>query len=243
MGADPTEVGGIRNNAGVIRARDSIGVFDPRYGYQSVPESRLVNAGDGLVGGGDLTADRTFNVVAADGSINVGPNAISVGVISDAQHGSRGGGALHALATTMAPGFMSAADKTALDNLGFFGQEFQYITSIPISSTSSNVFQNKLTLATTSLPAGNYILLFSYVVGGTANNTVVESRVILDAVDVRFIVNQRIGTANGRFSVGGHEVVAGLTAGVHTFSIEYRKSSGSGNASIEGAHLTLWRIN
>lgn len=39
------------------------------------------------------------------------------GVIDDTKHGNRGGGALHAVATTSSAGFMSAADKTALDNL------------------------------------------------------------------------------------------------------------------------------
>lgn len=37
--------------------------------------------------------------------------------ISDTQHGTRGGGALHANATTSVAGFMSAADKTTLDSI------------------------------------------------------------------------------------------------------------------------------
>jgi len=37
--------------------------------------------------------------------------------ISDTQHGTRGGGTLHAVATTSVAGFMSAADKTTLDQL------------------------------------------------------------------------------------------------------------------------------
>jgi hypothetical protein len=59
-----------------------------------------------------------------DGSIALqgtgGPAAPSVGVgvlATDAQHGNRGGGALHALATTSVEGFMSAADKTNLDGI------------------------------------------------------------------------------------------------------------------------------
>ncbi|HUU35442.1 MAG TPA: hypothetical protein VMW48_15360, partial [Vicinamibacterales bacterium] len=38
----------------------------------------------------------------------------NAGEIDDTVHGSRGGGALHALATTLTAGFMSAADKVAL---------------------------------------------------------------------------------------------------------------------------------
>lgn len=57
---------------------------------------------------------KTIEVVAADGSITVYANAVAVGVINDAQHGNRGGGSLHALATLSAAGFMSAADKAAV---------------------------------------------------------------------------------------------------------------------------------
>jgi hypothetical protein len=58
-----------------------------------VPTTRTLTAGAGLTGGGDLSADRTFDVVAnADGSITVNANDIQVGVLaSDAQHGVRGG--------------------------------------------------------------------------------------------------------------------------------------------------------
>lgn len=85
-----------------------------------VPTSRQVIAGAGLTGGGDLTADRTFNVGAnADGSITVNANDIQVGVLAtDAQHGTRGGGTQHAVAVAAgAAGFLSGADKDALDKL------------------------------------------------------------------------------------------------------------------------------
>jgi hypothetical protein len=88
-------------------------------GGGGVPPTRQVIAGDGLVGGGDLSADRTFDVVAnADGSIIVNADDIQVGVLAtDAQHGNRGGGTQHAVATTLAAGFMSSADKTKLDGI------------------------------------------------------------------------------------------------------------------------------
>lgn len=84
----------------------------------AVPSSRLVTAGAGLTGGGSLAADRTIDVVAGDASIVVAADSIAVGVISDAQHGTRGGGTTHAAATTVAAGFMSAADKTLIDDGG-----------------------------------------------------------------------------------------------------------------------------
>lgn len=59
----------------------------------------------------------TFNIVAADGSITVNANSIQVGVVSDTQHGARGGGSLHSVATTLAAGFMSNTDKSKLDGV------------------------------------------------------------------------------------------------------------------------------
>lgn len=84
-----------------------------------VSATRQIIAGAGLTGGGDLSADRTLNVVAnADASIVVNANDIQVGVLaSDAQHGTRGGGTQHAVATTLANGFMSSTDKAKLDSI------------------------------------------------------------------------------------------------------------------------------
>jgi hypothetical protein len=83
-----------------------------------VPNTITITAGAGLTGGGTLASNRTLDVVAnADGSIVVNADNIQVGVISDAQHGTRGGGTTHAIATTSVNGFMSSTDKTKLDQI------------------------------------------------------------------------------------------------------------------------------
>lgn len=88
-------------------------------GNDGVPTSRTLTAGDGLTGGGDLTADRTFDVgTHPDGSITVNADDIQVGILAtDVQHGTRGGGTQHLAATSVLAGFMSAADKANLDGL------------------------------------------------------------------------------------------------------------------------------
>lgn len=77
-----------------------------------------VTAGAGLTGGGAAGAV-TLNVAAnADASIVVNANDIQVGVLAtNAQHGNRGGGSLHALATTTTAGFMSAAQFNTLEEV------------------------------------------------------------------------------------------------------------------------------
>lgn len=52
-------------------------------GGSSIPTSRNLVAGSGLFGGGDLSADRTFNVGAIDGTIVVNPDSIQVGTIQN----------------------------------------------------------------------------------------------------------------------------------------------------------------
>ena len=105
-----------------------------------VPTSRNLTAGAGLTGGGDLSADRTFDVVAnPDGSIVVNANDVQVGVLaSDAQHGSRGGGSQHALAIALgAAGFMSGADKDKLDNIATGATNTPLSDTDPVNVTKS----------------------------------------------------------------------------------------------------------
>lgn len=78
---------------------------------------RTITAGAGLTGGGDLSANRTLDVVAADASIFVGPDNIRVGVITATNHGVQTDETLHAVATTTTDGFLSAEDKAKLDGL------------------------------------------------------------------------------------------------------------------------------
>lgn len=100
--------------AGTAAYKDEAGTVNSLVG---TPTARQVISGTGLTGGGDLSADRTLNVAAnADASIVANANDIQVGVLAtDAQHGTRGGGTLHANATTSTAGFMAATDKASLD--------------------------------------------------------------------------------------------------------------------------------
>jgi hypothetical protein len=78
------------------------------------PKNYLDSPGAGLIRTGKTLAIGTN----ADASIVVNADDIRVGVLAtDAQHGTRGGGTLHALATSSSNGFMSAQQGEKLNQL------------------------------------------------------------------------------------------------------------------------------
>jgi hypothetical protein len=105
----------VSNDSSVAGA--TVGAALDTLSSSGVPSTRDIVAGAGLVGGGDLSTDRTLDVAAhVDGSVIVNADSIQVGILAtDTQHGNRGGGALHALASGASAGFMSPADKQKLD--------------------------------------------------------------------------------------------------------------------------------
>ena len=120
--------------------------------------------------------------------------------------------------------------------------ELNRANSNALSTTTSSTFINKLTLTTTSLPAGDYILFWSYITNGSNNNTQVESRVRKDGATDLFLVTNKASTAGSQFSNSGHDVQVALS-GVHTFTVDYRFAGGAGSAGIQDVHLTLWLID
>lgn len=87
-----------------------------------------------------------------DGSLAVAsPEVVGVNVLAtDAQHGNRGGGTQHALATTAVAGFLSAADKTHIDNLvagsetagqSFFGDGADSAVSLGTGAATKEQYQ------------------------------------------------------------------------------------------------------
>lgn len=123
-----------------------------------------------------------------------------------------------------------------------FGAELITAESESQSSTTSSTYQFKLNLTTVSLPLGNYYLSFQWVVGGSANNTQIDSRLQLNnTTDIQQLIVFP-GNANGRQSISGHKVFFGIS-GVQSFDIDFRKSSGSGTANCVWARLSFWRIS
>ena len=198
----------------------------------AVPNTRTLTAGNGLTGGGDLTANRTFDVGAnADGSITVNANDIQVGVLAnDTQHGIRGGGTQHAAVTTATNGFMSAADKTTIDAMGTYQSASTTGTALT-SGVNANV-------ASISLAAGDwdvsgvvlYIPAGATTVSALAEGPSTTSATFgglgtLTSAGLTFTTGaaQRRATADVRFSLGSTTtvfLVAQATFGVSTMTAD-----------------------
>lgn len=193
-----------------------------------VPNTRNLTAGAGLTGGGNLTADRTFDVVAGDGSITVGTNSITVGVINDTQHGNRGGGALHANATTSTAGFMSGADKTKIDAIN----TSTWSTYTPTVTAFSG------TLTTVANQAGRYqqvgkavhlVVRCSITTNGTGAGGIIFTLPVTAATVSPAVVWHGAGREDGlsgsmlQASIGS----AGTTMGVLTYNNAYPGGSGA----------------
>jgi hypothetical protein len=206
----------------------------------SPPVSREIIAGDGLVGGGDMSVDRTIDVVAnADGSIVVNPDDIQVGVLaSDAQHGIRGGGTQHAEATDDVAGFLSPRDKSYLDLVKPFGRERFSALGEADSSTTSTTFQSKLTLSPV-VEGGDYVIGYAMDAEVSVNNRDYEVRLAVDGATLNQQTDRQRSGFTGNF--GGVRAVR-LAAGAHTIELQYRRAGGSTTVTVRNASLFVVRI-
>lgn len=99
------------NSGWVLTTDGTIVVGTTALAFEQFSGAGQITAGAGLTKTGN-----TLDVAAhADGSIIVAADSVQVGVLaSDAQHGVRGGGTQHAIATASANGFMAADDYDLL---------------------------------------------------------------------------------------------------------------------------------
>jgi hypothetical protein len=100
----------VKTGDGLIANANGVSIAAADATIQVGANAIQVVCGDGLVANGS-----GVSVAAGDGSIAVGANSITVGVISDGQHGSRGNGSLHTVATGSLAGFMPAAHFTLVN--------------------------------------------------------------------------------------------------------------------------------
>jgi len=122
-----------------------------------------------------------------------------------------------------------------------FGNNYQAVTSPGLSTTTSAVFQTKLSM-TTPLLSGTYRVQWYAVCQQTNIADAVQSRLqnITDVATIGPIQEKEPKDTNDRFPVGGIGTVV-FTGSAKTFEIQYRQQRGS-TAGIEDARIEIWRI-
>ncbi|MGI9288799.1 MAG: hypothetical protein ACR2P1_25655 [Pseudomonadales bacterium] len=215
--------------------------------------TRTLTAGAGMTGGGDLTADRTFDVIAnADGSITVNANDIQVGVLAtDAQHGNRGNGALHTNFDAATAGFVPGsgggavnflrADGTWSDPTPVFGTEFEQGISLGEVSTTSNTYVTAYTFTSASLPAGDYKIEW-FADKGEQSDKESSHRVLIDGTEVSNsewrIKEGTEDDGTAWLDMSGHRILT-LGAGTHTVAFQYRTDA---TAYLRNMQVSLFRV-
>lgn len=135
--------------------------------------------------------------------------------------------------------------------VGSFGTDLNMVESTATSTTTSTSWQTKLTLNTSSLAGGTYLLEINY--GWSADTTQYdfEGRVRQGATVLGQIHKQEAKDAAGSNGSTGTDqrylahrrYVLPLTAGSYTYTLQWRTSVSGNEASVWDAYMTLWRLS
>lgn len=136
------------------------------------------------------------------------------------------------------------AGETALEFVSdagaVFGTEYEESESDAESNTSSSTFQDKLTLVTATVPAGDYHIGFYAEIANSSAEDTTEVRCTVDAVEVAQMENETKDNDNF-VSFGGFKIST-LTNAAHTLKIQFRRGT-SGTAAIRRARIEIWRVS
>jgi hypothetical protein len=142
--------------------------------------------------------------------------------------------------------------KKYVDDNTIFGDGFNYATSAGVSVTTSDSFQTKLTLTTSTLVSGTYRIGVSYGWNYDSAADDFESRVLFDGGQIGATHNEEPSDSGGTsWSGTGTDqrhyisrtfyttVTGSLT---HTVTLEYRATVAGTSAGIWDAVIELWRV-
>ena len=182
-------------------------------GTNSLAWTQFSGAGQITAGAGLTKTGNTINVIAnADGSIVVNADDVKVGVISDAQHGTRGGGTLHSVATNAGAGFAPALPGSGVALLGTTnGTSMTWLSNIGAAYISSCAWSTltgvPANINTGTGTSGTFaIFTGASTIGNSANltevsNTVYASGHLRVTGEVQSLFNNTFRTVIGNYGV------------------------------------------
>jgi hypothetical protein len=137
--------------------------------------------------------------------------------------------------------------KDYVDNIGsIFGGEYDYAESESESSTTSNTYQQKLRLTTSTVPAGTYRIGWSFAHASTTDKLDCGFKIELDDTTV---LSEPIPNMKGKSAGGSYYGMSGfkhtsLTNASHTIDIDYIANLNleAGTTYIKQARIEIWRV-
>lgn len=136
-----------------------------------------------------------------------------------------------------------------VDIKNIVGSEFQIAQSLGFSTTTSTIFQNKVTLTTSNLPAGIYRIGIHYGWNHNAVTNDFESIVLEDGIQIGNKHKQEPKDSAGGDPTGTTQryftsrvFYRTLTAGSHEYKLQFRTDNSGTTSSIFEATIELWRV-
>lgn len=201
---------------------------------------------DGIAAGATNTplSSSAATAVGSAGAAGTSSNASRADHVH--AHGAQTDPSMHALATTSAAGFMSAADKTKLDGLTPGGASSLLQTTqsaIAAATTTTSTTFVALLSASITLQAGSFLLLtFTWAASNNSANRIVSFEIQVNGTSYRQAACRvsagnaaESGSIVGRIAVGA----SGLVAGANTIAIRWRTSAGT--AQIDPTQTAIGR--
>lgn len=200
-----------------------------------------------------IRQDHTHNVVVAtaaeitDSTNSEGASTSLSRADHGHAHGNRGGGALHAAATTSTAGFLSSADKTKLDGLGATAAAvINGSTSDP--TTTSGTFAVIPEMTITQTMSGKVFVTFSCTVEVQSDDDW-DAAIFLDGAEVTgtrrnadFFGGSLLGLTPARidgFPLHLQALLTGVSTGSHTVDVRWRANAGTARATGTERNLIL----
>jgi hypothetical protein len=138
------------------------------------------------------------------------------------------------------------AKNILIDDFRVFGSYYVDVSSDTSTNTTSNVFQTKVTLTTPSVPAGVYRVAcnFGYWQSSTTTTNYFQAQLLEDATTSvwgLYANNNSSSVISPGYSASGFAYRT-LTAGVHTYNLQYRRQGGNHTCNIVNARVEFWRV-
>jgi hypothetical protein len=133
------------------------------------------------------------------------------------------------------------SDTPAQASAAEFGKKWGYEEDTGESSASNSTWVQKVRLSVSSLPEGDYLLMFAMIAYSSANSVVVGMRIEADDTTVLCSTLVKPGQTEAEVPCMQFARLSSIS-GSHTYDLEFNLSGGSGTAYVRQARIAIYRV-